>query len=287
LSSPDVDSSPKQHKASHSNNLFKSDGKFTHQQGKQRLSTGSKNLDDLLSGGLETGAITQFYGASNTGKTHLCHLICVVLPSPYQAIYIDTEGGFREERIQSIATARGLDNTNILSNIQVLQPKDSKEQESHFEDACSIVKSSSNSKVKLLIVDSMMFHYIAEYPGRSGLSKRAHSLNIYMHMLHNLAQTKNIAVLITNQSTCNPRHDEFEAKSPQPFGGNVISITSTYIINLECRSYYASNIDARIIKSPLRSFNSHPLKIDESGFLDVVPNYLSENGEHVAGGLDE
>jgi DNA repair protein RadA len=175
LSSPDVDSSPKQHKVSYSNNIFKSDGKFTQQHGKQRLSTGSKHLDDLLSGGLETGAITQFYGASNTGKTHLCHLLCVVLPSPYQAIYMDTEGSFREERIQSIATARGLDWTNILSNIQVLQPKDSKQQESHIKNTCSIVKS-SNSRVKLLIVDSMMFHYIAEYPGRSSLSKRAHSL---------------------------------------------------------------------------------------------------------------
>ena len=95
-----------------------------------------------------------------------------------------------------IATTRGLDHTNILLNIQVLQPKHT-EQESCIKNAYSTVKSSSNSKVKLLIVDSMMFHYIAEYPGRSGLSKRAHSLNIYMHMLHNLAQTnKNIAVLI-------------------------------------------------------------------------------------------
>jgi hypothetical protein len=29
------------------------------------------------------------------------------------------------------------------------------------------------------------------------------------------------------------------------------------------------------------------LKIVESGFVDVVPNYLSENGEDVAGDLDE
>jgi len=27
--------------------------------------------------------------------------------------------------------------------------------------------------------------------------------------------------------------------------------------------------------------------IADSGFVDVVPNYLSENGEDVAGGLDE
>ena len=107
-------------------------------------------------------------------------------------------------------------------------------------------------------------------------------------MLHNLAQTnKNIAVLITNQSTSIPRHGKFEAKSPQPFGGKVISNKSTYIVNLECGGYFASNIDARLIKSLLSSFNSRHLMIADSGFVDVVPNYLSENGEDVAGGLDE
>ena len=42
----------------------------------ERISTSSKNLDDLLSGGLETGGITQFFGESNCGKSHLCHLLC-------------------------------------------------------------------------------------------------------------------------------------------------------------------------------------------------------------------
>jgi hypothetical protein len=60
-----------------------------------------------------------------------------------------------------------------------------------------------------------------------------------------------------------------------------------YIVNLECGGYFASNIDARLIKSLLSSFNSRHLKIVESGLVDVVPNYLSENGEDVAGGLDE
>ena len=64
------------------------------QQRKQRLSTGSQHLDDLLSGGLELGEITQFYGASTAGKTHLCHFLCVILASPHQVIYIDTEGRF-------------------------------------------------------------------------------------------------------------------------------------------------------------------------------------------------
>ena len=43
----------------------------------ERLSTGSKNLDNLLGGGgIETGAITQFYGAPGNGKTQLA-ILCV------------------------------------------------------------------------------------------------------------------------------------------------------------------------------------------------------------------
>ena len=139
----DVDAKlDEQHKVSPTNNsLFRSVAEFSsQQQGKERLPTGSKHLDDLLSGGLETGEISQFYGPPNSGKTHLCHLLCVVLPSQYQAIYIDTEGTFRAEKIKSIAKARGLDPTNILQNIQVAQPKDSKQQESCIEEACSTVR---------------------------------------------------------------------------------------------------------------------------------------------------
>ena len=79
----------------------------------------------------------------------------------------------------------------------------------------------------------MTFHYKQEYSGRSGLSERAHRLNIYMYKLRNLAQRNNIAVVITNQSTCNP-DTQFNVKDPQPFGGNVIfSYTSTCIVYLE------------------------------------------------------
>jgi DNA repair protein RadA len=91
------------------------------------------------------GEITQFYGAATAGKTHLCHFFCVILPSQHQVIYIDTEGTFRVEKIQSIAKARKLDPVNILQNIHVEQPKNSEQQELCIEKACSAVnKSNSN-----------------------------------------------------------------------------------------------------------------------------------------------
>ena len=41
------------------------------------LSTGSKSLDTLLGGGMETGSITEIFGEFRTGKTQLCHTLCV------------------------------------------------------------------------------------------------------------------------------------------------------------------------------------------------------------------
>jgi DNA repair protein RadA len=119
---------------------------------------------------LELGAITQFYGISGMGKTHLCHLICVVLPPSIQAVYIDTEGTFREEKIKSIAKARRLNWENALSNIQLKMPVYSGQQESDIDQVCSSIDNSSDSKIKLLIIDSMIFHYKGEYSERSRLA---------------------------------------------------------------------------------------------------------------------
>ena len=41
------------------------------------LTTGSKELDKLLEGGIETGSITEIFGEFRTGKTQLCHTLCV------------------------------------------------------------------------------------------------------------------------------------------------------------------------------------------------------------------
>ena len=42
-----------------------------------KLATGAKDLDDILEGGIETGSITEIYGENRTGKTQLCHTLCV------------------------------------------------------------------------------------------------------------------------------------------------------------------------------------------------------------------
>lgn len=41
------------------------------------ITTGSKNLDNILGGGVETGSITEIYGEFRTGKSQICHTLAV------------------------------------------------------------------------------------------------------------------------------------------------------------------------------------------------------------------
>ncbi|MGB7663260.1 MAG: helix-hairpin-helix domain-containing protein, partial [Nitrososphaeraceae archaeon] len=43
-----------------------------------RCSTGSKSLDELLLGGIETQAVTEFYGEFGSGKSQICHTLCAM-----------------------------------------------------------------------------------------------------------------------------------------------------------------------------------------------------------------
>ncbi|MCD6562434.1 MAG: hypothetical protein J7K23_00780, partial [Thermoproteales archaeon] len=48
-------------------------------RGVLRISTGVRGLDDLLLGGVETQAITEFIGEFGAGKTQLCHQLAVMV----------------------------------------------------------------------------------------------------------------------------------------------------------------------------------------------------------------
>lgn len=41
------------------------------------ISTGCQAVDELLGGGVESKAITEIFGEWRTGKTQLCHTLCV------------------------------------------------------------------------------------------------------------------------------------------------------------------------------------------------------------------
>ncbi|MEM3789157.1 MAG: DNA repair and recombination protein RadA, partial [Candidatus Bathyarchaeia archaeon] len=93
-------------------------------QKRLRCTTGSKALDALLGGGIETQAITELVGQYGSGKTQLCLMLCVTAQlKPEQGglggnvLYFDTEGTFSSNRVYQIAAENGLDPGQTLHNI--------------------------------------------------------------------------------------------------------------------------------------------------------------------------
>lgn len=48
------------------------------------VTTGCKALDELIGGGLETRSLTEVAGEYRTGKTQLCHTLCVTSQLPME-----------------------------------------------------------------------------------------------------------------------------------------------------------------------------------------------------------
>ncbi|KAI0651946.1 Rad51-domain-containing protein [Trametes meyenii] len=88
------------------------------------ITTGSKNLDALFGGGIETGAITELFGEFRTGKSQICHTLAVTCQLPVdmgggegKCLYIDTEGTFRPVRLLAVAERLGLNGEEVLDNV--------------------------------------------------------------------------------------------------------------------------------------------------------------------------
>jgi RecA/RadA recombinase len=170
---------------------------------KAYIKTGSAELDKLLGGkGVETGAITEFYGHSGSGKTQICLSLCVMVQRLHpdnKAIYLDTEGKFRPERIAEIVNKKSMNADESLQNIKVVRVLTSARLETVIQqNCCSTI--SKDPRVRLLVVeDSVTSLYRAEYGDYSMLSRRQHQLLKIMHTLRNIAQTYNIAVVVTTR----------------------------------------------------------------------------------------
>ncbi|MBC7090469.1 MAG: DNA repair and recombination protein RadA [Nitrososphaeria archaeon] len=236
-----------------------------------RITTGSNNLDSLLGGGIEVGALTEFYGEFGSGKTQICHTLCVTVQLPREkkglnagAVYIDTENTFRPERIESIAKFRGLDPEQVLKRIFVGKVYNASHQELLTREIPNYIE---REDCKLVIVDSAMTHFRAEYVGRSMLSERQQKLNRYLHTLLRLAEIYKVAVVITNQVQAAP--DVFFGDPTKASGGHVMAHASTYRIYLRKSG---KNRIARIVDSPYHAEADAIFTLTEAGIGDPEEN---------------
>ncbi|MEM2096439.1 MAG: DNA repair and recombination protein RadA [Candidatus Caldarchaeum sp.] len=236
----------------------------------QRVTTGSNAIDSMLGGGVETQAITELIGEYGSGKTQLCHTLCVMTQLPRQqgglegtAIYIDTEATFRPERVSQIAEARGLDPQKILENVIFASVYNSSHLQLTVKELGRYIE---KYKARLVVVDSIISHFRAEYVGRGTLAERQQRLNDLLHRILRTAQVHNVAVVVTNQVQANP--DQFFGDPNKPSGGHVLAHSSTYRIFIR-RAANNTRL-ARIIDSPYHPPTAEAyFKITERGVEDL------------------
>jgi DNA repair protein RadA len=235
-----------------------------------RLTSGSKPLDRMLDGGLETQTITEFYGEYGSGKSQLCHQLCVNVQLPSErgglngaALYVDTENTFRTERIVQMSRHLGLDPEQVVKNIIYAEAYTSDHQMFLLDNADEVIKANN---VKLIIVDSLTAHFRSEYLGREMLAPRQQKLNKHMHKLIRLARAFNAVAVVTNQVMAKP--DVFFGDAVHPIGGHIVGHTSHTRVYLRRAAHGPVRI-ARLVSSPYLPEGEEIFKVTENGIEDV------------------
>uniref|UniRef100_A0A0K0FUM2 DNA repair protein Rad51 homolog (inferred by orthology to a D. melanogaster protein) n=1 Tax=Strongyloides venezuelensis TaxID=75913 RepID=A0A0K0FUM2_STRVS len=185
-----------------------------------KIRTGSRAMDRLFGGGIETGSITEIFGEAGTGKTQLCHMLAVNCQLPAdegggegKCMWLDTEGSFRSERIFSI------------NNITYARVYNSEHQVEILGEAAALM---STSKYSLLIVDSIMALFRNDYRGRGELADRQCMLGKFLRHLLRLADEFGVAIVMTNQVTATVDGSvQMGAPEKTPVGGHILAHAST------------------------------------------------------------
>lgn len=242
---------------------------WEHRKNIAQVTTGSQELDDLLGGGVETGSVIEFYGEFRTGKTQIMHQLCVNVQLPREkgglegnALYIDTEGTFRPERIIQMAEAHDLDHNKVLKNIVFGRAYNSDHQILLIKEAANLIK---EKNIKIIVVDSLIGHFRSEYIGRGTLATRQQTLNSHLHDLLRICDIyPELGVVVTNQVQSKP--DVFYGNPIRATGGNIVAHGST--IRVYLRKGKGEQRIAKVVDAPHLPEGEAIFSITGSGITD-------------------
>lgn len=234
-----------------------------------RITTGSKEMDDMVAGGLEPTSITEFYGEFSSGKSQICHQLAVDVQLPPEeggiegkVLWLDTEATFRPERIHEMAMGTGLDPDAVLDNILTTRAYNSAHQMLLLENAEKMIR---EEDIKMLIIDSLMVHFRSEYLGRAKLAERQQKLAQHLSKLHRLTDIYQLVSVITNQVQSRP--DILFGDPIAPIGGNILGHSTTTRIYL--RKSKGDTRVARVVDSPCLPLGEARFVMTTEGIRDV------------------
>jgi len=233
-----------------------------------KIITGSKNLDALLGGGIETGNTFEAHGSFGSGKSQLAHQLAVNAQLAVDkggagggCLFIDTENTFSPNRIEMMAKAVKLDPTEALENIQVGRAYNADHQCLLVEKASEMIRPKN---IKLIVVDSVTALFRSDYSGRGELATRQQKLNRHLHALQRLADIYGVAIYMTNQVMSRP--DMMYGDPTTPIGGHVMGHFAG--VRLYLRKSKGANRIARMIDAPNLPEGECVFTVTEKGLGD-------------------
>jgi len=233
-----------------------------------KLTTSSKAFNELMGGGIETQAITEFFGEFGSGKTQIAHQLAVNAQLSYDqggleghTVIIDTENTFRPERIAQLARGMDLEPSEVLKKIHVARAFNSHHQMLLVEKVNELVE---EFPIKILVIDSLTGHFRAEYIGRGALADRQQKLNKHLHDLQRFGDVHNACIIVTNQVQAKP--DTFFGDPTRPIGGHILGHTATFRVYM--RKSKGGKRICRLIDSPNLPEGEAVISILEEGIRD-------------------
>ena len=187
-----------------------------------RLPVACPPLDELLHGGVESGAVTEFFGEAGVGKTNVClQLARNAALAGRKTVYIDTEG----VSLERLAQMSGDHYRRVRESILFFEPYSLPEQQMVIDKTVRLAAGSP--EIGLVVLDSAAIHYrIALGTGDDVGGRRA--LAAQLHQLAGLARKRDIPVVITNQVFTNVETEELE-----PLGGQIVRHISKAVVRLD------------------------------------------------------
>ncbi|XP_030371787.1 DNA repair protein RAD51 homolog 3 [Scaptodrosophila lebanonensis] len=184
---------------------------FNNESANQKITTGIKELDDYLHGGIALRKITEFVSKSGNGKTQMCLQLSLNVQRPKslgglegKALYIDTRQDFNPLRLKELAThlesrwgkvIPELNATKMVQNVNyVCCPNVPK----LIANILSLDRFlSEQPDIKLIVIDSLSFslRMIEEIAERNSVLFELHN------NMRRLLRNNDVALVVTNELT--------------------------------------------------------------------------------------
>jgi DNA repair protein RadA len=235
------------------------------------LPVGAKSFDEILRGGFYKGKKYLIFGANNTGKTQICHQLCVQACNKFSRItelknqfifYFDTENTFRPERLKELTSLGEVGYEKLLRSILVSRIMSN----SAFLLSLKELEHLLNlNYINILIIDTLNNHYNSEIANKSySLRKAKENFFKVLNKIDDLNTKYNLITVATAQVTSNLTREP--SIRVIPVGNNLLNYFFSEYIYLDYREEDKRYV--QLVNSMSLPEKRLPYKITSSGIQD-------------------